>query len=133
MEEYAGKSREELLDEIRRLKQEVAAVGEEGAESAQLSFRSLVEAAEDIITVVDSTGTIVYQSPAVQRMLARHRDQRAVEPALRERIGLMPIDDEDVLHGFSSVRPRRCDRFRGCPANLVVRYRRSTSILFVTF
>jgi PAS domain S-box-containing protein/putative nucleotidyltransferase with HDIG domain len=37
--------------------------------AADLSFQALVECADDIITVVDADGRIVYDSPAVQRVL----------------------------------------------------------------
>ncbi len=41
-------------------------------------FRHLIENAEDIVTVVDSDGTILYESPAAHRLLGYGEDRRGV-------------------------------------------------------
>jgi PAS domain S-box-containing protein len=49
----------------------IQALREADAERIQARFRSLVNSSSDMITVIDSTGQIVYASPSVERTLLR--------------------------------------------------------------
>ena len=58
-------------------------------QDSQQHFRALIQNSSDIITVVDAEGTILYQSPAMKRILG-------YEP--EERIGKNALEAADLLH-----------------------------------
>jgi len=58
-------------------------------QDSQGHFRALIQNSSDIITVVDTEGTILYQSPAMKRILG-------YEP--EERIGKNAVEAGDLLH-----------------------------------
>jgi PAS domain S-box-containing protein len=70
-----------LLD-ITRLKQ-----AEEASRASEARFRALVQNSSDIISLFDAKGTVVYQSPSIERLLG-HR--------AHERIGLNVFKDPIV-------------------------------------
>jgi diguanylate cyclase (GGDEF)-like protein/PAS domain S-box-containing protein len=64
-------------------------------------FRSLVQNAADVITVLDAEGTIVYDSPAVERVLGYRPE---------ERLG---------ISGFEVIHPEDLELIRGVYAGLI--------------
>jgi PAS domain S-box-containing protein len=54
---------------------------EEKLMQSEERFRSLIQNASDIITILDSDGTIRYESPAVERLLGYHPEERVGEKA----------------------------------------------------
>jgi PAS domain S-box-containing protein len=42
---------------------------------SEVTLRSLVQYTSDIITIMDPSGTIVYQSPAIERILGYRVDE----------------------------------------------------------
>ena len=57
------------------LPQQPPTVQEPSLQADELCFRTLVERAEDIFTVLEADGRIVYDSPAVQRLLGYHQGE----------------------------------------------------------
>jgi PAS domain S-box-containing protein len=64
LEQRVEERTKELQDEIAERKQAV-----ELLRRSEEHFRSLIENASDVITIIDSTGTILYESPSVERVL----------------------------------------------------------------
>ncbi len=85
---------------------------------SQRRFRALIENAAEIVTVIDATGTIVYQSPSLERVLGRTPEEtiggsvlRYADPAdvaaLRPRIAVLATTPGEILVG--SVRIQHAD------------------------
>jgi PAS domain S-box-containing protein len=60
-----------------RLQEEIAAhtVSENLRRQSEIYFRSLIENALDLITVLDSSGKILFESPSIERLLGYRRDE----------------------------------------------------------
>ena len=60
-----------------RLQEEIAArsVSEDLRRQSEIYFRSLIENALDLITVLDSSGNILFESPSIERLLGYRRDE----------------------------------------------------------
>ncbi|PYQ25267.1 MAG: hybrid sensor histidine kinase/response regulator [Acidobacteria bacterium] len=71
---------------------------EEALRRSEEYFRSLIENASDLILVLDRTGRIVYESPAVERILGYRPEERVGRSALE----LLP--DEDGPHLVETIR-----------------------------
>jgi two-component system, sensor histidine kinase and response regulator len=78
-------------------------------------FRSLIENSTDLITVMSVDGTILYDSPAHERVLGYNRDERIGSNALAL---IHPDDVQDVLDTFA-----RGIQIPGHTARLEYRYR----------
>jgi len=62
--------------------QGLAAAQAEAVSESEQRFRALVQRATDVIAVVDPDGTLVYESPAVERILGWEPGQRLARPAM---------------------------------------------------
>jgi len=78
------KTKQQLIEQLESLRQEVAELKQEKAEHKQAEetlqgseerFRALVENSSDIIQVVDEEGVIRYVSPSIQRILGYKREE----------------------------------------------------------
>jgi len=69
-----------LAENARLLQRATALAGDLGQSEAR--FRSLVQNASDVIIVVDATGEILYESPAVERILGYRPEERVGSNAL---------------------------------------------------
>jgi two-component system cell cycle sensor histidine kinase/response regulator CckA len=60
-----------------RLQEEITAriTSEELRRQSEVYFRSLIENALDLITVLDSSGNILFESPSIERLLGYRRDE----------------------------------------------------------
>jgi diguanylate cyclase (GGDEF)-like protein/PAS domain S-box-containing protein len=61
-------------------------------QSSQEHFRALIQNSTDIITVVDTEGTILYQSPSMKRILGHEPEKRIGKNAM-EAAGLLHSED----------------------------------------
>lgn len=66
---YANKTKAELMCAQHELQQEISSRDQFSFPEPLLDFRTLVENSEDIITLLDSDGVVVYQSPACKKIL----------------------------------------------------------------
>jgi PAS domain S-box-containing protein len=73
---------------------------EEALKRSEERFRSLVRYASDIIVVLDADGTILYESPAVERVLGFHAEERMGSNAFSL---LHPEDRESVAERFGKL------------------------------
>ncbi len=60
-----------------RLQEEIAArsISEDLRRESEIYFRSLIENALDLITVLDNNGKILFESPSIERLLGYRRDE----------------------------------------------------------
>ncbi|PYE55189.1 HD domain-containing phosphohydrolase [Deinococcus yavapaiensis] len=63
-------------------------------------YRKLAEFSSDILTLVDADGTIVYQSPSIERILGYTANERLGHDALE---GIHADDVEEIAHLFREV------------------------------
>jgi two-component system, sensor histidine kinase and response regulator len=77
LEQRVEERTKELQDEMAERKQAV-----ELLRRSEEHFRSLIENASDVITIIDSKGTILYESPSVERVLGRKPQTLMGENAL---------------------------------------------------
>ena len=73
---------------------------EEALKESEERFRSLVQNASDLITLVDATGTITYESPSKERILGYGPQELVGRPALEH---VHPDDLEQVSVEFINV------------------------------
>ncbi|WP_276255540.1 PAS domain-containing protein [Halomontanus rarus] len=71
---------------------------ERALEDARERFRALIEHGSDMITVIDETGEITYQSPAIERVLGYDPDERIGENAFES---VHPDDRDRVREAFA--------------------------------
>ena len=71
---------------------------EEALRQNEERFRSLVQNASDIVTILDVDGTIRYDSPAIQRVLGYEHGERVEKPASEY---VHPDDVERVTESFA--------------------------------
>ena len=90
---------------------------EDALRASEARFRSLVQNASDIIVVLDGSGTIVYESPAVERILGFAPEERVgrdalglIHPEDRDRVARVLRDHRDVPGPFPSLEYRVRDR-----------------------
>ena len=90
---------------------------EDALRASEERFRSLVQNASDIILVLDGEGTIVYVSPAVERVLGFAPEERAglgalglIHPEDRDRVARVLEDHRDVPGPFPSLEYRVLDK-----------------------
>jgi diguanylate cyclase (GGDEF)-like protein/PAS domain S-box-containing protein len=55
--------------------EEVVAARTAELEKSEVRFRSLVQSSSDVITILDTDGTILFQTPSVQRVFGYHPDE----------------------------------------------------------
>jgi PAS domain S-box-containing protein len=67
-------------------------------QSSQEHFRALIRNSTDIITVVETEGTILYQSPAIKRILGYEPEERIGKNAM-EAAGLLHSEDVSAKKG----------------------------------
>ena len=71
---------------------------EEALRQNEERFRSLVQNASDVITILDEDGTILYDSPAIERVLGYEPGERVGKPASKY---FHPEDVEQVKRSFA--------------------------------
>jgi PAS domain S-box-containing protein len=72
-----------------------AARAEQALLDSQAYFRELIDGASDIVTVLDEAGTILFESPAVERLLGWHPDENRGRPAT----SLVHPEDQPAVTG----------------------------------
>lgn len=87
---------------------------EDALRGSEERFRSLVQNASDIILVLDEGGTIVYESPAVERVLGYSPEERIgssafdlIHPDDRARVARVLSEHHGAGLGRALPRPRR--------------------------
>ena len=90
---------------------------EDALRASEERFRSLVQNASDIIVVLDGDGTILYESPAVGRILGFAPEERVglgalglIHPEDRDRVAEVLRDHRDVPGPFPPLEYRVRDR-----------------------
>jgi two-component system, sensor histidine kinase and response regulator len=85
-------------------------VAEEALRASEARFRALVQNSTDMITVLDAEGTVVYQSPSIERLLGYRADDRTGHNVFSDPI--VHPDDLEVKRAFF-------DSARGLPGTPV--------------
>jgi len=75
-------------------------LAEQALERSEARFRSLVQNASDIITVIDVDGVIRYESPAAQRLLGYPADERVGRQTLDH---IPPEDHQNLRAAIGSI------------------------------
>jgi PAS domain S-box-containing protein len=90
---------------------------EDALRASEERFRSLVQNASDIILVLDGDGTIVYESPAVERVLGFAPEERVglgalglIHPEDRYRVARVLGEHRDAPGPFPSLQYRVKDK-----------------------
>jgi PAS domain S-box-containing protein len=104
-----GKTKEELLRELRELRRQHSDMDITNADRKQslacpppgeAFFRSFIENGLDIITVLDANGSFIYQSPSVERMLGYLPEELIGKSAFEY---IHPEDRSRVIDAFNDI------------------------------
>ena len=104
-----GQTKEELFSELRELRRQHSGMDMTNTDrkqslacpaSDEAFFRSLIENALDIITVLDTNGSFIYQSPSVERMLEYLPEELVGKSAFEF---IHPEDRSRVIDAFNAI------------------------------